>query len=90
MREHADVVFPAEAYAEKEGTLTHPDGRVQRLRPAIGRPRGAGRQPGTGVRAGLAGHRRRRARAPGYELGVARRPDGLARSCSTPCRSTPA
>ena len=38
LREHADVVFPAEAYAEKEGTLVHPDGRVQRLRPAIGRP----------------------------------------------------
>ena len=37
IREHADVVFPAEAYPEKEGTLTHPDGRVQRLRPAIGR-----------------------------------------------------
>jgi NADH-quinone oxidoreductase subunit G len=36
--EHADIVFPAEAYAEKEGTVTHPDGRVQRLRPAIGRP----------------------------------------------------
>ncbi|MDX6670500.1 MAG: NADH-quinone oxidoreductase subunit [Solirubrobacteraceae bacterium] len=36
--EHADVVFPAESYAEKEGTVTHPDGRVQRLRPAIGRP----------------------------------------------------
>ena len=35
---HADVVFPAEAYPEKEGTLTHPDGRVQRLRAAIGRP----------------------------------------------------
>src|SRR5205085_10427718 len=35
---HADVVFPAEAYAEKEGTVTHPDGRLQRLRPAIGRP----------------------------------------------------
>jgi NADH-quinone oxidoreductase subunit G len=35
---HADVVFPAEAYAEKEGTLTHPDGRLQRLRPAIGHP----------------------------------------------------
>jgi NADH-quinone oxidoreductase subunit G len=46
IREHADVVFPAEAYAEKEGTLVHPDGRVQRLRPAIGRPRAAG-----GVRA---------------------------------------
>ncbi|MGH2946439.1 MAG: NADH-quinone oxidoreductase subunit NuoG, partial [Solirubrobacteraceae bacterium] len=40
VREHADVVFPAEAYAEKEGTLVHPDGRVQRLRPAIGRPQG--------------------------------------------------
>ena len=48
IREHADVVFPAEAYPEKEGTLTHPDGRVQRLRPAIGRP---GRGLGAGVRA---------------------------------------
>ncbi len=38
--EHADVVFPCEAYAEKEGTVTHPDGRLQRLRPAIGRPAG--------------------------------------------------
>ncbi|MFN8174551.1 MAG: NADH-quinone oxidoreductase subunit NuoG [Solirubrobacteraceae bacterium] len=38
IREHATVVFPAESYAEKEGTLTHPDGRLQRLRPAIGRP----------------------------------------------------
>jgi NADH-quinone oxidoreductase subunit G len=36
IREHATVVFPAESYAEKEGTVTHPDGRVQRLRPAIG------------------------------------------------------
>jgi NADH-quinone oxidoreductase subunit G len=36
--EHATVVFPAESYAEKEGTITHPDGRVQRLRPAIARP----------------------------------------------------
>jgi NADH-quinone oxidoreductase subunit G len=37
LRDHANVVFPAESYAEKEGTITHPDGRVQRLRPAIGR-----------------------------------------------------
>jgi NADH-quinone oxidoreductase subunit G len=37
VREFADVVFPAEAYPEKDGTLVHPDGRVQRLRPAIGR-----------------------------------------------------
>ncbi|HWC26744.1 MAG TPA: NADH-quinone oxidoreductase subunit NuoG, partial [Solirubrobacteraceae bacterium] len=36
--EYATVVFPAEAYAEKEGTITHPDGRVQRLRPGIARP----------------------------------------------------
>jgi NADH-quinone oxidoreductase subunit G len=38
IREHANVVFPAESYAEKEGTIVHPDGRLQRLRPAIGRP----------------------------------------------------
>jgi len=35
--EHADVVFPAETYAEKEGTVTHPDGRLQRVRQALGR-----------------------------------------------------
>jgi NADH-quinone oxidoreductase subunit G len=50
VREHADVVFPAEAYAEKEGTLVHPDGRLQRLRPAIGRPKGPSGMPATGVR----------------------------------------
>ena len=50
IREHADVVFPGEAYPEKEGTLVHPDGRVQRLRPAIARPRGASGMPGSGVR----------------------------------------
>jgi NADH-quinone oxidoreductase subunit G len=38
LREHATVVFPAEAYAEKEGTIVHPDGRLQRLRAAIGHP----------------------------------------------------
>jgi NADH-quinone oxidoreductase subunit G len=38
VREHADVVFPAQAYAEKDGTVTHPDGRLQRLRPAVARP----------------------------------------------------
>jgi NADH-quinone oxidoreductase subunit G len=36
--EHADVVFPAESYAEKEGTVTHPDGRLQRVRQAIAHP----------------------------------------------------
>jgi len=38
LREHATVVFPAESYPEKEGTVTHPDGRLQRLRPGIGHP----------------------------------------------------
>jgi NADH-quinone oxidoreductase subunit G len=42
VREHANVVFPAEAYAEKEGTIVHPDGRLQRLRPAIARGGGSG------------------------------------------------
>jgi NADH-quinone oxidoreductase subunit G len=37
LEEHATVIFPAESYAEKEGTMVHPDGRVQRLRRAIGR-----------------------------------------------------
>jgi NADH-quinone oxidoreductase subunit G len=35
----ADVVFPAEVYAEKEGTITHPDGRLQRVRQALGHAR---------------------------------------------------
>ena len=33
--EEADVVFPAQVYAEKEGTVTHPDGRIQRVRQAL-------------------------------------------------------
>jgi NADH-quinone oxidoreductase subunit G len=39
LEEHADVVFPAEIYAEKEGTVTHPDGRIQRVRQALGHAR---------------------------------------------------
>ena len=50
LRELADVVFPAEAYPEKEGTLVHPDGRLQRLRPGDRPPARRERQPGTGVR----------------------------------------
>jgi NADH-quinone oxidoreductase subunit G len=38
LAQHATVVFPAESYPEKEGTVTHPDGRLQRLRPGIGHP----------------------------------------------------
>jgi len=35
LAEHATVVFPAGSNAEKEGTITHPDGRMQRVRQAI-------------------------------------------------------
>ncbi len=38
LREHATVIFPAESYAEKDGTVVHPDGRLQRLRTAIAHP----------------------------------------------------
>ncbi len=67
VREYADVVFPAEAYAEKEGTLVHPDGRLQRLRAAIGRAKGA--TQGGGVRAGWQVIADVAARA-GHDLGV--------------------
>jgi NADH-quinone oxidoreductase subunit G len=34
----ADVVLPLETHAEKDGTVTHPDGRLQRVRPSASRP----------------------------------------------------
>jgi NADH-quinone oxidoreductase subunit G len=34
----ADVHLPAETHAEKEGTVTHPDGRLQRVRPSVPHP----------------------------------------------------
>jgi NADH-quinone oxidoreductase subunit G len=34
----ADVHFPGETFAEKEGTVTHPDGRLQRVRPSVPHP----------------------------------------------------
>jgi NADH-quinone oxidoreductase subunit G len=36
VREHATVIFPMESHPERDGTITHPEGRVQRLRQAIG------------------------------------------------------
>jgi NADH-quinone oxidoreductase subunit G len=38
LAEHASVIFPAESHAEKEGTVVHPDGRLQRQRIAIAYP----------------------------------------------------
>ena len=35
LTDHADVVLPLESYPEQEGTVTHPDGRIQRVRQAI-------------------------------------------------------
>jgi NADH-quinone oxidoreductase subunit G len=34
----ADVAFPIETHAEKDGTVSHPDGRLQRVRPSASRP----------------------------------------------------
>ena len=36
--QNADVHFPVETFAEKEGTVTHPDGRLQRVRPSVPHP----------------------------------------------------
>jgi NADH-quinone oxidoreductase subunit G len=36
----ADIVIPAENHAEKEGTVTHPEGRLQRLRRNVPLPEG--------------------------------------------------
>ena len=66
---HADVVFPAESYAEKEGTVTHPDGRLQRLRPGT-RPR-ATCEPSWEVLAELSA-------LLGDETGIDSAPDALA------------
>ncbi|MEK6251431.1 MAG: NADH-quinone oxidoreductase subunit NuoG [Actinomycetota bacterium] len=34
----ADVILPLQSHAEKEGTITHPDGRLQRVRPNVEDP----------------------------------------------------
>ena len=83
IEDHADVVFPAESYAEKDGTVTHPDGRLQRLRPAIGRPDEVQAEWRLLVELG---------RRLGLELGDdERRQRGRLRaSLPTRCRSTPA
>ncbi len=36
----ANIVFPAESHAEKEGIVTHPEGRLQRVRPNVPQPQG--------------------------------------------------
>jgi NADH-quinone oxidoreductase subunit G len=65
----ADVLLPAEAYAEKEGTVTHPDGRIQRLRPTV--PALGAVRPGWEVLAELAARL-------GDETGIDSAPEALA------------
>jgi NADH-quinone oxidoreductase subunit G len=65
----ADVVFPLETHAEKDGTVTHPDGRLQRVRPSAGRPGDI--RPNWGVLAELS-------LALGHDTGVTSQPSALA------------
>jgi NADH-quinone oxidoreductase subunit G len=65
----ADVVFPLETHAEKDGTVTHPDGRLQRVRPCASRPGDI--RPSWGVLAELA-------QALGHDTGVTSQPSAFA------------
>jgi NADH-quinone oxidoreductase subunit G len=65
----ADVVFPLETHAEKDGTVTHPDGRLQRVRPSAARPGDI--RPNWGVLAELS-------LALGHDTGVTSQPSAFA------------
>jgi NADH-quinone oxidoreductase subunit G len=65
----ADVVFPLETHAEKDGTVTHPDGRLQRVRPAASRPGSI--RPNWGVLAELS-------LSLGHDTGVSSQPSAFA------------
>ena len=65
----ADVVFPLETHAEKDGTVTHPDGRLQRVRPSAARPGDI--RPNWGVLAELS-------LALGHDTGITSQPSAFA------------
>ncbi len=65
----ADVVFPLETHAEKDGTVTHPDGRLQRVRPSASRPGDI--RPNWGVLAELS-------LALGHDTGINSQPSAFA------------
>ena len=65
----ADVVFPLETHAEKDGTVTHPDGRLQRVRPSASRPGDI--RPNWGILAELS-------LALGHDTGVVSQPSAFA------------
>ena len=64
----ASVVFPLETHAEKDGTVTHPDGRLQRVRPSASRPGDI--RPNWGVLAELS-------LALGHDTGVSSQPSAF-------------
>jgi NADH-quinone oxidoreductase subunit G len=65
----ASVVFPLETHAEKDGTVTHPDGRLQRVRPSASRPGDI--RPNWGVLAELS-------LALGHDTGISSQPSAFA------------
>jgi NADH-quinone oxidoreductase subunit G len=65
----ASVVFPLETHAEKDGTVTHPDGRLQRVRPSASRPGDI--RPNCGILAELS-------LALGHDTGVTSQPSAFA------------
>ena len=65
----ADVVLPLETHAEKDGTVTHPDGRLQRVRPSASRPGDI--RPNWGVLAELA-------QALDHDTGISSQPSAFA------------
>jgi NADH-quinone oxidoreductase subunit G len=65
----ADVIFPLETHAEKDGTVTHPDGRLQRVRPAASRPGDI--RPNWGVLAELS-------LTLGHDTGISSQPSAFA------------
>ena len=75
----ADVLFPLETHAEKDGTVTHPDGRLQRVRPSAGRPGDI--RPNIQVLAALS-------TALGQDTGIASQPTAFA-ALTRPSPSTP-
>ena len=68
----ADVLFPLETHAEKDGTVTHPEGRLQRVRPSASRPGDI--RPNWGVLAELS-------LALGHDTGISSQPSAFAALC---------
>ncbi len=84
-RKHADVVFPASSFAEKEGTFTNTERRVSRVRAATAAPGQRARRPRDRDRP-RARARLRLARLPRRRVGLER--DGRPRARRGPGSAT--